>query len=414
LKKKIAFVIQLYGLEVNGGAEYHCRMIAEKLQDIYDVEVLTSCAKDHITWANTYPDGPGEVNGIKVRRFSTDHPRQRRELRKISKKINKATTLHKIARSLGLLNAYERFLSPKVTDKDYENWVRYQGPYLPKLITYLKENEANYDALIFFTYLYYPAIYGIDIAPQKSILVPTAHDEPQIYYPIFQRLFHTPKAILYNTLSEKRFVNRLFNNDGIYSAIAGVGIDAVKPAITPGIKDILKTDSPYIIYIGRIDAFKGCQLLIDHFLKYRDDNKADMKLVLVGKAFMQLPADEDIIHTGFVDENVKIALLQNAKALIMPSFYESLSLVTLESMAYGVPVIANQNCEVLKDHIENSHAGFLFNSYDSFKIAVDTISAPGFDSTKLSRNAKKYVAENYSWAAVIEKYHDAINYVSRH
>jgi len=98
----------------------------------------------------------------------------------------------------------------------------------------------------------------------------------------------------------------------------------------------------------------------------------------------------------------------------MPSFYESLSLVTLESMAYGVPVIANQNCEVLKDHIENSHAGFLFNSYDSFKIAVDTISAPGFDSTKLSRNAKKYVAENYSWAAVIEKYHDAINYVSRH
>lgn len=48
--KKIAFVVQRYGLDVNGGAEYHCRLIAERMTKYFDVEVLTTCAIDYMTW----------------------------------------------------------------------------------------------------------------------------------------------------------------------------------------------------------------------------------------------------------------------------------------------------------------------------------------------------------------------------
>lgn len=413
MKNKLAFIVQRYGLEVNGGAEYHCRIVVEKLKDIYDIEVLTSCAKDYLTWADEYPEGETVINDVKVKRFASGLTRDWRKFRSIGRKLRKRKPYQKILRFLGLLPFYEKIIPARIANDDYEKWIQYQGPYLPKLIEHLKQNHQNYDALIFFTYLYYPTIYGVKVAPEKSILIPTAHDEPPIYFPFFREFFNTPKAILYNTISEKRFVNRMFNNDNIYSDIVGVGIEAVEPTVVYNVKEVLKTDCEYLVYIGRIDASKGCKILCDYFLDYKKAGNKNIKLVFVGQTFMQIPENEDIIAMGFVDEDIKIALLKNAKALIIPSFYESLSLVTLESMAYGIPVIANEKCEVLKDHIENSKAGFLYNDYAGFKTALDTIFDPNTDMSILSHNAKQYVAENYTWKVTIQKYQEAINYVNQ-
>lgn len=71
---RVALVVQRYGLEVNGGAELLCRMIAERLASRHSVEVLTTCAVDYVTWKNEYAPGLAEVNGIPVRRFRVDRP----------------------------------------------------------------------------------------------------------------------------------------------------------------------------------------------------------------------------------------------------------------------------------------------------------------------------------------------------
>jgi len=410
LKKKIVFIVQRYGLEVNGGAEYHCRVIAEWLNDIYNVEVLTSCAKDYLSWENEYPEGITNINGITVRRFAVNAPRNWKEFNALSRYIFKKKLHQKLLRSLGLLSAFEKVLPAGSTEKKEQRWIDLQGPYIPQLVEYLSQNHTTYNALIFFTYLYYPTFRGLEVAPEKSIMIPTAHDEPPIYLSVFKKLFKLPAAILYNTVSEKRFVNKLFKNDNIYSDIVGLGVEA-KSTTTKNTDAIIKDGDEYLIYIGRVDPAKGCKLLFDHFLAYKKA-KGSLKLVVVGEVFMDVPKDSSIITTGFINEDLKTALLLKAKALVMPSFYESLSLVTLESMANGIPVIANKDCEVLKDHIENSHAGFLFNDYKSFELALNTLNSTHFNADAMSINAKKYIAENYTWAVAMDKYHKAIARVS--
>jgi glycosyltransferase involved in cell wall biosynthesis len=411
--KKIALIVQRYGLEVNGGAEFHCRILAEKLNPLYDIEVLTSCATDYISWANEYSEGIQDVNGVKIRRFPVEIERDKVKAHFYGRKLRKRSLVQKVLRFLRILDAVERILRIKSdTEADMAAWSSSQGPYTPGLITYLEAHYQEYDALIFFTYLYFPTLYGLRVAPEKSILIPTAHDEPPIYMPGFKAFFKLPKAILYNTQAEKNFVNEVFNNSDIYSAVVGVGIDTYVPKTTISAREILNSESPYLIYIGRIDAAKGCEMMFNHFLKYKKATRNDVKLVLVGKAFMDIPQSNDIIAMGFINDEMKHSLLVGASALIIPSFYESLSLVTLESMAEGIPVIANEKCEVLKDHINTSHAGFIFGNYTSFKLAIDSIFDYSTDKDLMKSNAKKYVSDNYRWSSVLDKFGKVIDYIT--
>jgi len=403
--KKIALVVQRYGLEVNGGAEYLCRTLAEKLSSLYEVEILTSCAKDYFTWANEYPEGTTTINGVTVKRFSVPQERNRSKVHRLVRKLQSRSFSQRILNLAGI---------PDRTDFEqtsYE-WSKQQGPFTPGLISYLEANQNEYDALIFFTYLYFPTLYGLKAVADRSILIPTAHDEEAIYLPVYKSFFKLPRAILYLTLSEKRLVNRLFDNEDIYSDIIGAGIEKIIPERKYSAAEILKSNGPYMIYIGRIDPDKGGEILFQNFLKYKEITGSPVKLVLVGTAFMDIPENEDIISMGFVDDDIKYALLQEAKALIMPSFYESLSLVTLEGMLAGVPVIANRDCEVLKDHIENSQAGFTFNDFESFKSAADKILNDELDLALLQQNGKNYINANYSWEAVISKMTQAIDFIA--
>jgi hypothetical protein len=72
---KLAIVVQRYGEAINGGAELHARYVAEHLARHVDVEVLTTCAADYVTWRNEVPSGTERINGITVRRFPVKHER---------------------------------------------------------------------------------------------------------------------------------------------------------------------------------------------------------------------------------------------------------------------------------------------------------------------------------------------------
>ena len=391
MKNKILFVVQRYGLEVNGGSEAYCRQIAEKLSSIYDVSVLTTCAEDYVTWENKYQEGIEKINDITVIRKKVVEPRTQ-------KKFSKATDIINFDKE-NLLSGIE--------------WQKAQGPYSLELLNYLSNHKEEYDVIIYMTYLYFTTYFGIQIAPEKSILIPTAHDEPPIYFGIFNSIFHLPRCILYLTNSEKNFVTKKFHNNYVNSDIVGVGIDIEKDVENINLKDRFSIEDEYLIYLGRIDESKGCKNMTDYFLEYKAKYNNNLKLVLAGKTAMNIPVNNDILNLGFVSEIEKINLLKNSKALILPSEFESLSLSTLEAMYFGIPVLVNGKCDVLKDHAILSKAGLYYMNKLEFIESLAYIDENPEIMKKMGENGVLYVEKNYRWDVVIEKYKNAIEKVRK-
>lgn len=388
--KKIAIINQRYGLEVNGGSEYYTRQIAERLSKYYQVDVITSKAKDYKTWRNFYRNEIDIINGVTVRRF--DVKKERGFTFRIIDHIIRSFKFHPI------------WIEKK--------WVEEQGPYCPDAIKYLSDHVEEYKAIIFVTYLYYPTAMGLPKFSEKAIFVPTAHDEPFIYYSIYNEAFQKPKAIIYLTDEEKNFVNGLFRNECITDCVMGAGVELPSTVNEKGFREKYKIDGQYVIYVGRVDAAKGCDHMIHYFKQFIQKNSFDLKLVIIGQRMMEIEPDPNIICLGFVDEQDKFDGIKGANALLLPSEYESLSIAVLEALALGRPVIVNGKCEVLKGHCEKSQAGIAYVDYEGFCSALTTVLCESAYYEQMSYNAKKYIEENYCWRNIEEKYCELIEMVA--
>lgn len=389
--KKLALVVQRYGLEVNGGAELHMRQIAEHLNGKYDVEVLTTKAVDYLTWKDEYVKDNEVINGVLVRRFGVKKPRNIKHFGYLSTLIDKPFNMH--------------FLENK--------WVDLQGPDCPKLIEYIKDNKDNYDVFVFMTYLYYTTVRGIEEVADKAILIPTAHDEPTIYYDIYKDVFTKPAGIFYNTKTEKNLAEKIFHNENVLNngGYGGVGIELPSDIEPYKFKKERGIDN-YIVYVGRIDTHKGCQQLFDYFIKYKQEKNNDVKLVLIGKTVMDIPDRDDIISLGFVSEELKYNVMAGADALVLPSEFESLSIVVLESLALGVPVIVNGLCEVLKQHCVISRAGTYYTNYDEFAKQLDDMVGDSGLRDEMGKLGVQYVDRYYRWDKIIDSFSQMVEKVS--
>lgn len=382
--EKIAFVCVNYGPEILGGSQYFTRLIAERLTSHYEVEVLTSSSIDARTWANYYDIKPTEINGVLVRRFNVNK--------------NRAKNFGEIVAS------YQK----DIFDDTYENdWIESVGPHSPSLINYIKENANEYKVFIFVTYEYYHSVKGIPEVKDKVIFIPTAHDCPLIKKNLFKGLFNMPKAFVYLTEEEKQLCHHLFHNQYIPNRVLGVGVDIPKIS-NNDFKQKYNLKS-YILYLGRVEIAKGCQELFNYFLEYKKRNENDLKLVIVGKGPLPIPEDENIINVGFVDEETKFKALEGADLLVLPSKYESLSMVVLESMAVKTPVLVSKDCAVLKGHCDKSNGGLYYNSYAEFEKVLNFYPTHPNIYKTLCENAYKYVNDNYNWNKIISEYINLIN-----
>ncbi len=306
---KLAFIVQRYGAEVLGGSEHLCRLLAERLTTQHEVEVLTTCARDYVTWKNEYAEGVDRIRGVTVRRFANADTRDIEAFNKYSEWIYN--------------NPHSR--------ADELEWLKQQGPWCPALIEHLKRQQHQYDVLIFFTYLYAPTVLGLEVVPSRSVLVSTAHDEPAIRLGIFKDVFSKPAALCYLTESERRFVQDEFRERPLLEEVTGVGVDlpqhnpyprmpdddagasgdnddvpaaseeADEEASAQGFPSHLlargavfrrrhRLYGPIALYGGRIDPGKGCEELLDYFATYVSDG-GDATLALMGVKLMSLPEE---------------------------------------------------------------------------------------------------------------------------
>jgi glycosyltransferase involved in cell wall biosynthesis len=420
---KIAFIIQRYGAEVLGGSELLCRLVAERLAAQHDVDVLTTCARDYVTWKNEYPEGPDRIRGVTVRRFANAR-----------------------TRDIDAFNRYSEWIyETPHSRQDEMEWLKQQGPWCPGLIEYLKRHQQQYEVLIFFTYLYAPTVLGLEVAPAKSVLVSTAHDEPAIRLEIFREVFSKPAALCYLTESEREFVHRQFPDRPLLEEVAGVGVDIPQqqpyPRVAAPSSDEEQADSadpaqapasteldapardfpshltargavfrrrhrlygPIALYGGRIDPGKGCEELIEYFSSYVKDG-GEATLVLMGAKLMALPEEPFIKFAGLLSDRERVQALEAATVVIVPSPYESLSLLALEALSVGTPILVNARSAVLVEHAVRSNGGLYYANRDEFVECLKLLIRDERLRQALGRNGREYVRRSYRWDVVLGKY----------
>ncbi len=424
---RVAFIVQRYGAEILGGSEYHCRLVAEHLSGAHDVEVLTTCAREYTTWENAYPEGTDRVRGVTVRRFKNAQ-----------------------TRDLESFNAYSDWIfANDHSAQDEQDWLKQQGPWCPALIEYLERTHASYDALVFFTYLYAPTVLGLRVDPRRSVLVPTAHDEPAIRLNLFKDVFSLPAAIAYNTAMERGFLRHRFSIGARTQEIVGCGVD-LPPYLDPSpsqhstnggeLEDDPESGygdnedgeengssfsgdldggsrsergavfrrrhrlyGPFALYGGRIDAGKGCEELVEYFSSYVE-LRGDATLALMGVKLMPIPEEPFIRFAGMLPEIERLEALEAASVVIVPSPYESLSLLALESFAVGTPILANARSDVLTGHCQQSNAGLYYANREEFVECLTLLMGEDGLRTRMGQNGQAYVRSNYSWNVILEKY----------
>ena len=413
---KIAFVVQRYATEVPGGSEHLCRLLAERLAGQHDVEVLTTCARDDVTWTNEYPEGSDRIRGVTVRRFPNAQ-----------------------TRDLAAFNTYSEwiFTHPHSRNDEME-WLKQQGPWCPALVEHLRRQQQTFDVLVFFSYRHAPTVLGLEVCPSRSVLVPAARDEPPIHLGIFTEVFSRPAAMIYNTDSEQRFVKTAFPGRPLLEEVAGVGVDLPQHNPYPRMPDPPDEDGgdatdeanesagtsvfpshltargavfrrrhrlhgPMLLYGGRIDPGKGCEELIEYFNLYVAGG-GDAMLALMGVKLMSLPEDPHVRFAGLLSDRERAQALEAATVVACPSPDESLSLLALDALSVGTPILANARSEVLVDHCARSNGGLYYASRDEFVECLNLLMGDANLRAAMGRNGREYIRRGHRWDIVLGKY----------
>ena len=379
---KLAVVVQRYGADLNGGAELHARYIAQRLARHSDVEVLTTCARDYITWRNELPEGVDEVNGVLVRRFSVSQERDPYDFALRSDYV--FGKHHSIADEL--------------------KWLRAEGPTSPTLVNYLRQVRTRYDYVVFFSYRYYHTYHGMLATSDRAILVPTAERDPALGLSIFGQAFRTARAVMYNSYEERALIHSVANNKNVPAVVVGVGSEI--PTTTNGARFRARTGlkGSFALYVGRIDENKGCGEMFDYFRRYHAQVSQTMQLVLIGNPIIPIPAHPRIRHLGFVTDEEKYDAMEAADLLIMPSYYESLSMVTIEAWAMRTPVLVNGRCDVLRGQTIRANAGLYYESFDEFAESLRTLETNKQLRNTFAADGRAYYERHYTWDVIDAKY----------
>jgi glycosyltransferase involved in cell wall biosynthesis len=376
---RLCFVIQRYGLEVAGGAELHCRSLAEALGEHHEVSVETTTALDYLTWENHYPAGATTVSGVAVVRHPVSRPRDLRRFSLLSDVV---------------------FHEPHSPEEEVE-WVRENGPRSPELLRAI-ESRHGVDLFLFYCYRYAPSFFGIGRVADRAVLVPTAEEDPAIRLPVFGPLFRSPRGILYLTPEERALVEGVSGNGGRPNAVIGTGIEVPDDGAGSDVFDRFSLPPRYLLYVGRIDRNKGVDRLVRYYLALHGERPDLPPLVLVGKRVLEIQ-DPRVRLLGFVSEAEKYALLRGSTVLLMPSPYESLSIIALEAWASGRPVLANAECAVLRGQCERSGGGLYYSGYREFAETLGRLlDDPSLGDT-LGRQGARYVRVEYDPRSVALK-----------
>jgi glycosyltransferase involved in cell wall biosynthesis len=393
---RLACVVHRYGPQATGGSEAHCRALATRLAANHEVDVLTSCATDYVTWKNVLPAGESRDGAVRVRRFRVARQRRLNRFREIS----------------------EHVFAGRATPGEQDTWFRENGPEMPALLEYLETHGHEYDRVVFWAFRYYHAYFGVPLAADRAVLVPTAEDDDLIRTAsVLGPFFARPRSYLFLTPEERELVAARCEGHLPSSEVIGAGLDpapAVPEADTTDAADArallaeqVGVRPPFLLYLGRVEKNKGCDALIAHYQAYQEAEDAagvePVPLVLAGPVKMAIPDVPRLRVLGFVSDEVRNALLREARALVMPSPFESLNLAVLEAWNTATPVLVNGRCRPLLGQTRRANGGLIYERRDDFIEALRFFVNDPAAARQFGVQGQQYVDREYRWPVVMSK-----------
>lgn len=390
---RILYCIQRYGTEIVGGAEQHCRQLAERMVERgHQVDIVTSCSTNYSDWSNDFTPGTEVINGVTVHRLPVAAPRDNERFSPLH--------VHMITKTRSPLFEQRR-------------WARMIGPELVDYDAWITQHAASYDLVVGFSYLYTTTTKMLELlfGVVPTALHATAHDEPMFKIPIFQTIMRWPDRFVFSTPEERDLVERQFSRPNA-GPVVGLGVD--QDVLTRSV-DIAAFRSrhglgnePFFLYIGRADPVKGFHELVAFFRAFKQRHRVPHRLVMIGGTDPNVSGDDDVRMLGYVDEADKWAALAEATALVHPSYQESLSMVLCEAWSQRTPVVVQDACEVLRGQTVRSRGGLRYANYAEFEQCLLWLVEEPSLAVELGDSGRRYVEDNYTWPVVMENYEKAL------
>ena len=367
-----------------GGAELVLREVAHGLTARgWQVDVLTTCARDHHTWANHYPAATTEDAGVKVTRF------------KVVDDTSGAARAD-LVRTLAMGE------SPTLAQQ--EAWMN-DGLRVPDLFHALLDTAEQYRAIVVSPYLFWTSFAGGLVAPERTIVRPCLHDEPEARFELFEPLVTGVAKLWLNTDPEQELLDEIWPAHAPAEVI-GEGIPVPEAYDPDGFRQRHGlSDRRFVLYGGRREGAKNWDALLDGFVATVRKEDVDLSLVTFGVGEVYVPPDvaDRVIDLGQISDRDRDDAFAAASAYLQPSAMESFSRTVMEAWLAGTPVIANAASAVVSWHCDRSGAGLTYEDDTELEQCLRFIAeAPG-DAARLAEPGRQYVLDHYTWPATLDR-----------
>ena len=410
---KFAFITPRYGADIPGGPEHACRLLAEQLSIRHDVDVLTTCARDPITWKNEYTEGADRIRGVLLRRFAVTHTHDRN----------------------GFGQDLQRLLAAPRSRADEINWSRRLGPQSNGLIEHLKRQHRSYDVLVFFSLMHATTVDGVGIAPERSIVFPHLQLRPALRFALWNDILTSVRAVALFSDAERRLLTRYVAARPRIEETVGIGIDPPPQLSYPRHQqdpaDALETDddlpegqedeptylsgrgvtfrrqhrlySNFAMYGGRVEPDNGCEEMLEYFNTYAE-RESPLSLLLMGVKMMKIPDQRHVVLGGVLPDRERMAAYEAADVTIVPAADDLLAQGALESLAVGTPVITCARNETAAGHCVKANAGLFYANRQEFVETLDLLARNTRLREALGENGRNYVRQHYRWEHVLGRF----------
>jgi len=248
------------------------------------------------------------------------------------------------------------------------------------------------------------------------------HDLAFLHYPSFNKRSHVsfmkrniPKYInkansiaTVSSFSKKDILEHFPIDEGKIDVVYSAAKEIFRPVdqtIKTSTKEKYTGGKEYFIYAGAIHPRKNLMNLLKAFSIFKKRMQTNMKLVLTGRLAWKYESfitdlksykyRDDVVMTGYVDDEELVKLIGSSYGLVYPSLFEGFGVPVLEAMKTGVPVLTSaatsmqeiaDNAALFADPANPTDIGDkMMMLYKDEKLRSDLV-RKGF-----------FVADKYSW-----------------